>query len=240
MLLKSKKNTSVTIKPKKARKPRAKKASKEILPEVETLLDKLNRNSLVSRLNATNTKLKEVGLLSSDDNSQDDFCLKLNGSNESNHSHESNVAMQMSLDSSREWSKPKDISLNEEEDTSISNLDLLSSTKNPSPANKNSRIRKKFFEVKVFNSIIDLDCWVRENNECSIVTTHSNNPNCNHCTSNDKEHKMSVIYRRCKCNKVDCSLTYKISKCQKGSNWVLFQNGIREKFNSFSLTSTYL
>ena len=36
---------------------------------------------------------------------------------------------------------------------------------------------------------------------------------------------MSVIYRRCKCNKVDCSLTYKISKCQKGSNWVLFQNG---------------
>jgi hypothetical protein len=94
------------------------------LPEVETLLDKLNRNSIFSRLNATNTKLKEVGLLSSDDNSQDDFCLKLNGSNETN------VAMQMSMDSSREWSKPKDISLNEEEDTSISNLDLLLSTKN--------------------------------------------------------------------------------------------------------------
>ena len=82
-------------------------------------------------------------MLSSDDNSQDDFCLKLNGSNESNRSHESNVAMQISLDSSREWVKPKDISINEEEDTSISNLDLLSSTKNPSPAKKNSRIRKK-------------------------------------------------------------------------------------------------
>ena len=81
--------------------------------------------------------------------------------------------MQISLDSSNGWVKPKDTSKNEEEESL--NPDFLSSTKIPSPAKKNSRIRKRYLEVKVFDSIIDLDCWVRENNECSIVTTHSNN-----------------------------------------------------------------
>ena len=43
---------------------------------------------------------------------------------------------------------------------------------------------------------------------------------------NDKEHKMSVIYRKCKCNKIDCTLSYKLTKCSKGLNWILYQNGV--------------
>ena len=72
MLLKSKKNTSLAVKPKKIRKQRAKKADKNesFLPEVETLMDKLNRKELVNRLNHTNSKLKEVGLLSSDESEE--------------------------------------------------------------------------------------------------------------------------------------------------------------------------
>ena len=75
MLLKSKKNTSLAVKPKKIRKQRAKKADKNesFLPEVETLMDKLNRKELVNRLNHTNSKLKEVGLLLLSDDSQENL-----------------------------------------------------------------------------------------------------------------------------------------------------------------------
>lgn len=56
MILKSKKNTSFKLPPKKTRKPRTKKGEKNanLLPEAESLLDKLNRKTLVDRLNATN------------------------------------------------------------------------------------------------------------------------------------------------------------------------------------------
>jgi hypothetical protein len=49
--------------------------------------------------------------------------------------------------------------------------------------------------------------------------------NCTQCTTNDKEHKMSVIYRKCKCNKKECSLSYKLTNFKKGLNWILYQNG---------------
>ena len=59
MLLKSKKNTSNVQQ--KVKKPR--KAKKNaILPEAESLLDKLNRKVLVEKLNATNAALNEIGL----------------------------------------------------------------------------------------------------------------------------------------------------------------------------------
>ena len=130
--------------------------------------------------------------------------------------------MQISIESSNEWIKPQDKALDEDESL---NQEVLSSTKLPSPKAKPSKIRKKYFEVKIFDTIIDLDCFVREQNEFSIVTTHSNNVNCTQCSSSDKEHKMSVMYRKCKCNKHECSLSYKITKCKNGKNWILYQNG---------------
>ena len=59
MLLKSKKNTSNVQQ--KVKKPRKAK-KKAILPEAESLLDKLNRKVLVEKLNATNAALNEIGL----------------------------------------------------------------------------------------------------------------------------------------------------------------------------------
>ena len=35
---------------------------------------------------------------------------------------------------------------------------------------------------------------------------------------------MSVVYRKCKCNKKDCTLSYKLTNCKKGLNWILYQN----------------
>ncbi len=240
MILKSKKNTSFKLPPKKTRKPRTKKGEKNanLLPEAESLLDKLNRKTLVDRLNATNSKLQEIGLESDDESNekskdtcenksdQEDLNLKLTDTLEidSNHS-KSSESMQISINSSNEWVKPNEKSIDEEDET-INPENLLSSTKMPSPqAKKSVRIRKKFSEVKIFSSLLDLDCFVRESNEFSIVTTHSNNVNCTQCTTNDKEHKMSVIYRKCKCNKKECSLSYKLTNCKKGLNWILYQNG---------------
>ena len=247
MLLKSKKNTSNRIQPKKIRKPRVKKGIKNatLLQEAESLIDKLNRKNLVDRLNFTNSKLKEIGLLSGDesnekirdksnsresDEDQEDLHLILTStnldSNQSNSITNSNESMQISINSSNEWIKPIDKTLDEVDET-INQENLLSSTKMPSPPSKKPiKIRKKIFEVKIFASLIDLDCYVRESNEFSIITTHSNNVNCTQCTMNDKEHKMSVIYRKCKCNKIDCTLSYKLTKCSKGLNWILYQNGV--------------
>ena len=102
---------------------------------------------------------------------------------------------------------------------------LQRSSPRESPVKKTSRVRKTYYEVKIFNSIIDLDCYVRENNEYSVVTTHSNSLNCTQCTANCDYHKMSVIYRKCKCLNKRCALTYKITRCQSGTNWILYQNG---------------
>jgi hypothetical protein len=147
---------------------------------------------------------------------QDDLNLKLTDTLEidSNHS-KSSESMQISINSTNEWVKPNEKSIDEEDET-INPENLLSSTKMPSPqAKKSVRIRKKFSEVKIFASLLNLDCFVRESNEFSIVITHSNNVNCTQCTTNDKEHKMSVIYRKCKCNKKECSLSYKLTNCKK-------------------------
>ena len=135
----------------------------------------------------------------------------------------------------KEQNTPEAVLESSNEKMNISNtsqIDIqqcLSSTKNnsthESPVKKTSRVRKTYYEVKVFNSIIDLDCYVRENNEHSVVTTHSNSPNCTQCTANCDNHKMSVIYRKCKCLNKRCALTYKITRCQKGTNWILYKNG---------------
>ncbi len=180
MILKSKKNTSFKLPPKKTRKPRTKKGEKNanLLPEAESLLDKLNRKTLVDRLNATNSKLQEIGLESDDESiekskdtcenksDQEDLNLKLTDTLEidSNHS-KSSESMQISINSSNEWVKPNEKSIDEEDET-INPENLLSSTKMPSPqAKKSVRIRKKFSEVKIFSSLLDLDCFVRESNE---------------------------------------------------------------------------
>jgi hypothetical protein len=114
MILKSQKNTSIKLPPKKTRKQRTKKGEKNanLLPEAESLLDKLNRKTLVDRLNATNSKLQEMGLESDDETNekskdtsenksdQDDLNLKLTDTLEidSNHS-KSSESMQISINS---------------------------------------------------------------------------------------------------------------------------------------------
>ena len=68
ILLKSKKNTShVQTKVKKALKTK----KKDILPEAESVLDKLNGKILSEKLNATNAALNEIGLLDSSDEDLD-------------------------------------------------------------------------------------------------------------------------------------------------------------------------
>ena len=222
MLLKSKKNTShVQPKVKKTRKTK----KKDILPEAESLLDKLNGKILSEKLNATNAALNEIGLL---DSSGEDLDLVLDASKADGpktsveEDSPKTIVEEPVLDSSNE-------KMNISNSSQINTQPCLSSTKysspRDSPVKKTSRVRKTYYEVKIFNSIIDLDCFVRENNEYSVVTTHSNSPNCTQCTANCDNHKMSVIYRKCKCLNKRCALTYKITRCQSGTNWILYQNG---------------
>ena len=87
--------------------------------------------------------------------------------------------------------------------------------------------RKHYTKIAAFNSLIELDEYIRAQNHYPINITHNTPVNCTFCVNHDK-HKMSQIYRKCSCKKQNCNLAYRINNCKQEeySQWTLAQTGI--------------
>jgi hypothetical protein len=60
---------------------------------------------------------------------------------------------------------------------------------------KKKRFRSKYKFVKEFDNKIDIDTFLRSNNECAIVINHSDPVNCTLCE--DSDHNMKASYFNC-------------------------------------------
>lgn len=113
---------------------------------------------------------------------------------------------------------------------------VINSTQNPKSNNQfpllrepafigktDKRGRKTYAFIKNFESLIELDTFLRTENSSNIITTHNTNVNCTQCNNykDCAKHKMVQMYRKCNCNKHECTLTYKINKCEYSKIWNL-------------------
>ena len=99
------------------------------------------------------------------------------------------------------------------------------STLNPQNWLKNMIRRKQYAKKKEFDSLIDLDDFIRSKSQYPLKITHNTKVNCTLCDNHDC-HKMTQMYRKCQCKKDGCDLAYKINNCTNSSIWILSETGI--------------
>ncbi len=84
--------------------------------------------------------------------------------------------------------------------------------------------RKHYVKIKEFDSAIDVDDFLRSENQYPLIITHNTKVNCTLCENHDC-HKMTQMYRKCQCKKEDCDLAYKVNNCLNSSVWILSETG---------------
>ena len=91
---------------------------------------------------------------------------------------------------------------------------------------KSATKHKRYSKIPIeFASNIEIDEYIRVSNQYPVNVTHSMLVNCKLCLNHDN-HRMSQIYRKCACRKINCDLAYKINNCkQMDSAWTLAQTG---------------
>ena len=219
MNLRGKKNTSAIQPSKKTRKTRKiaskQNSSSKLNNLVEQFTNITSSMSFRNEMNISNNKEDSRNNISmGQEHSANDLNLHLT-SNSFEMMHTSDLEKSVS-------------SLNSQEPAP-----LINSTQNPKAtqfpslrdsafiAQTDKRGRKTYSWMKNFDSLIDLDTFLRSEHPFNIITTHNTNVNCTQCQSKGHKHKMVQMYRKCKCNKKDCTLTYKINNCEFSKIWNL-------------------
>jgi hypothetical protein len=72
--------------------------------------------------------------------------------------------------------------------------------------NDNLKEGEKYQQVAVLESEVQVDSYIRENNQCGFTKAQKNLVNCTLQCSNPEDHKMVAAYFKCSCLQVDCNL----------------------------------
>ena len=217
MNLRGNKNTS-NIQPKKNRKSREKKVvnPENVSPKLQTLVEQFtNITSSLSFRNEINNQKEVCKNNSMTQDETTDLNLHIT-SNSFEMMHTSNCEESV-------------LPLSSQEPAPLINSTQIAKSNKQFPSLRetafigkiDARGRKTYTWIKQFESLIDLDTYLRTENASNIITTHNTNVNCTQCVSHNVKHKMVQMYRKCKCNKPDCTLTYKINKCEFNKIWNL-------------------
>jgi hypothetical protein len=65
---------------------------------------------------------------------------------------------------------------------------------------------EKYQQVAVLESEVQVDSYIRENNQCGFIKAQKNRVNCTLKCSNSEDHKMVAAYFKCSCLQADCNL----------------------------------
>jgi hypothetical protein len=65
---------------------------------------------------------------------------------------------------------------------------------------------EKYQQVAVLESEVQVDSYIRENNQCGFIKAQKNRVNCTLKCSNSEVHKMVAAYFKCSCLQADCNL----------------------------------
>jgi hypothetical protein len=177
------------------------------------------KGDLKRKRNSTPPKVKEIinglGLDSSRSfsNSKSNNNSNSNASNHSNINNESNTNNHSNCN-------------NHSKCPSESYMDSL----HLSPEAKNTKKRKNYKFVKTFESINDIDAYVRTVSKNGYKIDKNNGlVNCSICELNfddgDDKHKMEQQYWKCLCGVPSCDLAWKVNKCSNEATWYFAQSG---------------
>lgn len=217
MNLRGNKNTSNVSPKKKPRKPRKTKSPKNNSSKLKTLVEQFS--NITSNLTFRN----ELNESNKDDSKN--ISMKQDNSSDFNL-HLTNNSFEMMHTSDLEKSI---LPLSSQDPAPLINSTQITKSQFPSlrePAfigQTDKRGRKAYTWIRNFESLIDLDTHLRSENSANIITTHNTNVNCSQCDKhkNGDKHKMVQMYRKCKCNKPGCTLTFKINNCEFSKIWNL-------------------
>lgn len=175
MNLRGNKNTS-NIQPKKTRKSRKKK-SESVSPKIQTLVEQFtNITASISFRNELNNN-KEVSKNISMEDETNTLNLHLS-SNSVEMMHTSNLDESIQPLSSQE---PNPVINSTQNPKSNNQFPLL---REPAFIGKtDKRGRKTYAFIKNFESLIELDTFLRTENSSNIITTHNTNVNCTQCNN---------------------------------------------------------
>ena len=95
---------------------------------------------------------------------------------------------------------------------------------------KKTRKFKNYKFVKTFESINDIDAYVRTVSKNGYkIDKNNGNVNCSICKLNfldgDEKHKMEQQYWKCLCGVPSCDLAWKVNKCCNEETWYFAQSG---------------
>ena len=107
-----------------------------------------------------------------------------------------------------------ELHLEESDDECVSNSNV------PKP----KRTRASYELVTSFETLADVDAFIRLNTSFNLKITHNEPVPCSFCKSKVNDHLMEQIYKKCKCG--SCDLKYAIRSCQSNRTlWLLYQSG---------------
>ena len=111
-----------------------------------------------------------------------------------------------------------------------SNESYIESLRLTPEAPKEKKKRKEYKFVKTFESIIDIDAYIRTVSKNGYKIDKNNGPiNCTICKINfsdgDDKHKMENQYWKCLCGVPSCDLAWRVNKCSNEDVWYFAQSG---------------
>jgi hypothetical protein len=88
------------------------------------------------------------------------------------------------------------------------------------------RIRKNYKFIRTFESLTEMDTYVRSATKNSYKINKNNGPvKCSICPYNSDKHLMEQQYWICLCGVKCCELAWKVNKCCNNKTWYFAQSG---------------